>query len=157
MQLHSIDHIQFFSSNEPIERSTRATAKSYLTSRGKLQGPKRSLQIRRVILQIEQSTGDRGLHVGRVLPRRRVECDLVDGSHDCRADTGGTGGVAAGVGACFLGFLFCKRESKQKKGGSFVEREGLQSKTDRSKINLAVELRVPCGNRLPGARLCACG
>lgn len=60
------------------------TKQSYLTGRDKLQGPKGSLQILCVALQVEESTGDRGLQLGGVLPRRRVDGNLVDSSHDCR-------------------------------------------------------------------------
>ena len=55
--------------------------KPYLTSRGKLQGPKGSLKVGRVVLQIVKSTGDGGLQLRRVLPRRRVEGNLVKRSH----------------------------------------------------------------------------
>lgn len=61
--------------------------KSYLTGRDELQRPEGSLQVLCVALQVEESTGDRGLQLGGVLPRRRVRGDLVDSSHYCRRAT----------------------------------------------------------------------
>lgn len=60
----------------------------YLTGRDELQGPEGGLQVLCVALEVEESTGDRGLQLGGVLPRRRVDGDLVDSSHDCRRATG---------------------------------------------------------------------
>lgn len=56
---------------------------SYLTGRDELQGAKGGLQVLSVALEVEQSTGNRGLQLGGVLPGGRVEGNLVDGSHDC--------------------------------------------------------------------------
>lgn len=56
---------------------------SYLTGRDELQGAKGGLQVLSVALEVEQSTGNRGLQLGGVLPGGRVGGNLVDGSHDC--------------------------------------------------------------------------
>lgn len=90
---------------------------SYLTSRGKLQGPKRGLQIGRVVLQVEESTGDRGLQLGRVLPRRRVVRDLVESSHDCRC---------LGGRSCFCFLLSGGKGRGCAKGGSSRGREKVE-------------------------------
>jgi len=65
---------------------------SYLTGRDELQGAKGGLQVLCVALEVEQSTGNRGLQLGGVLPGRRVEGNLVDGSH------GEQRGAAEGAG-----------------------------------------------------------
>lgn len=56
---------------------------SYLTSRSELKGAEGGLQVLCVALEVEESAGDRSLQLGGVLPGRRVEGNLVDGSHDC--------------------------------------------------------------------------
>lgn len=61
---------------------------TYLAGRHKLQRPEGSLQVGCVVLEVIESAGDRGLQLGGVLPRRRVQGDLVDGSHYCRRATG---------------------------------------------------------------------
>jgi hypothetical protein len=71
-----------------MRSATKATGEPYLTGRDKLQGPKGSLQVLCVALQVEESAGDRSLQLGGVLPRWRVVGDLVDSSHDCRRATG---------------------------------------------------------------------
>lgn len=104
--------------------------KSYLTGRDKLQRPKGGLQVLCVALQVEESAGDRSLQLGGVLPRRRVEGDLVDSSHFCsrRSRRDGEDGL--------LLPLFCGRSG-----------EGLSS----NKTAFAVV--CPCGIRIAALSL----
>jgi len=84
-------HAQNSCDSIPGEIGWRSKYNSYLTGRDELQGPKGGLQVLCVALEVEESASDRGLQLGGVLPRRRVEGNLVDGSHDCERRGGSAG------------------------------------------------------------------
>jgi hypothetical protein len=58
---------------------------SYLTSRDKLERSQGGLEVRDVGLEFVKGGCDAGLQLGRMLPRRAVGSDLVEGwlRHDC--------------------------------------------------------------------------
>lgn len=99
---------------------------TYLARRHNLQGPQRRLQILGVALEIEQSTGNSGLQLRRVLLGWRVLGDLDESSHFGR----GRGQLDSAAG--LVG------------GGSIVEEE--KSTVGRSenevKFNVGASLRT---------------